>query len=244
MADASASPTAKERHGATDVLLRILETLESRAPKTEAHFADAAAEATPSQNSKKKNKKEMPAGPRATLGALVDELDERAFGLLILVLALPCCLPFVYILPQIVAFPILFLAGQLAMGKTSPWLASGLRERDFPIATLKNTVGRASKYLGWAERFASARLEFLTKGIGVRIIGALMMIPAASILLPLPMTNTVPGIGVAIIALGLIERDGLAVLAGLVIGLLWVGLLGFLGAEGLTALISLIKDKV
>jgi hypothetical protein len=40
-----------------------------------------------------------------SLGALSDLMEERAFGLLLLVLALPCCLPFVYILPQLVALP-------------------------------------------------------------------------------------------------------------------------------------------
>lgn len=52
-----------------------------------------------------------------------------------------------------------------------------------------------------------------------------MMIPAASILVPLPSTNTVPGIGVAITSIGLIERDGLMILLGLFIGLLWVAFL-------------------
>ena len=218
--------------GATHVLLSILDQLESKArPDPDAApIKDAPAA-----------KAKADKGPTATLGDLLEALDERAFGLLILILALPCCLPFVYILPQIVALPILFLAGQLALGKTSPWLIDGLRERAFPINTLKQTVGRAAKYLGWAERLVARRLTFLTRGIGVRIVGALLLIPAASILVPLPMTNTMPGIGVAIVALGLIERDGLAVLGGLIIGLIWVGLLVFLGAEGLSLLIDWIK---
>ena len=65
-----------------------------------------------------------------------------------------------------------------------------------------------------------------------------MLVPTASILLPLPSTNTVPGIGVAIASLGLIERDGLLVILGLFIGFLWVALLGFLGLEAA----SLIKS--
>ena len=44
-----------------------------------------------------------------SLGALTDGMEERAFGLLLLLLALPCGLPFVYLLPQIVAMPMLLL---------------------------------------------------------------------------------------------------------------------------------------
>ena len=58
-----------------------------------------------------------------------------------------------------------------------------------------------------------------------------MLIPAASILVPLPSTNTAPGVGVALAALGLIERDGVLVILGLAIGFAWVTLLLFLGLE-------------
>jgi hypothetical protein len=44
-------------------------------------------------------------------------------------------------------------------------------------------------------------------------------------LIPLPATNTVPGIGIAIASIGLITRDGLLVLAGLAIGSAWILLL-------------------
>ncbi|MEM9234514.1 MAG: exopolysaccharide biosynthesis protein, partial [Pseudomonadota bacterium] len=53
-----------------------------------------------------------------------------------------------------------------------------------------------------------------------------------------------PGIGVAIASVGLLERDGLLVLAGLALGLAWVALLVFgfifLGAEAL----DIIKDFI
>jgi hypothetical protein len=41
----------------------------------------------------------------------------------------------------------------------------------------------------------------------------------------------VPGIGVAVASLGIIERDGVLVIVGLLIGLVWVTLLLFLGLE-------------
>ena len=178
--------------------------------------------------------------PQARLGDLVDRLDERAFGLMLLLLALPCCVPFIYILPQIVALPMLALAGQMAMGRPHPWLPASLHEREFTPSAFQQVVARSEKYLGWIEHFARPRLKVVTDNFGARIVGALMLVPIASILVPLPSTNTVPGIGVAIASLGLIERDGLLVILGLLIGFIWVALLVFFGLEAA----HLIKDWI
>ncbi|MEO1312145.1 MAG: exopolysaccharide biosynthesis protein, partial [Pseudomonadota bacterium] len=162
---------------------------------------------------------------------------ERAFGLLLLLCALPCCIPFLYGVPQIMALPLLALAAQLAAGRDVPWLPGSLRNRKASIAALENVLDRSARYVGWFEKLARPRLLALSDGAGVRVVGALMLIPCASILTPLPATNTTPGIAVAVIAVGLMERDGLMILAGLVLGLLWVALLVFLAATlGLSAL--------
>ncbi|MCQ8184325.1 exopolysaccharide biosynthesis protein [Parvularcula maris] len=170
-----------------------------------------------------------------TLAELIDALDERAFGLGILILALPCAVPFLYGIPQIVALPMLALAAQLAMGREHPWLPDTLGRRKVAVGGLKTVVRRAHSTLGILEKLTAPRLTALTDGVGARIVGALMLIPAGSILLPFPLTNTTPGIGVGIAAVGLLERDGLLVLLGLAIGLVWVFLLVFFGAEAISA---------
>ncbi len=159
------------------------------------------------------------------LGTLSDAMEERAFGLLLLVLALPCCLPFVYVIPQLVALPMVVLALQLAAGRNAPWLPEALRSRMLPVPGLLDVVQRTRRYAGWIERLVHPRLSALTDETAARIVGALLVIPCISILVPLPLTNTVPGIGVALTAVGLIERDGLFVIGGLFIGLAWVALL-------------------
>jgi hypothetical protein len=202
--------------GATRVLHDILDNLRAAAPENAASGATAEA-----------------AEPTAALGDVVDRLDERAFGFLLLLLALPCTLPFVYVLPQIVALPMLALAAQMAMGGRHPWLPKKLHDRRFSIPAFARVLARAEKYGGWIERLATPRLRPVTGHLANRIVGGLLLVPLASILTPLPLTNTVPGIGVAVAALGLIERDGVLVIGGLVIGFVWVFLLVFVGAETL-----------
>ncbi|MEQ1929945.1 MAG: exopolysaccharide biosynthesis protein [Parvularculaceae bacterium] len=177
------------------------------------------------------------AGRAASLGDVVDRLDERGFGLLFFLLALPCIPPFVYVLPQIVSLPMLGLAAQMAMGRTAPWFPESIRKRTFSIGDFRKVLDRMEKYVRFVERFSHPRLKAVTTHGAARIVGALMAIPALSILVPLIGTNTVPSIGIALASLGLISRDGLLVVLGLLIGVLWpiflFGLIAFLGVEGL-----------
>ncbi|MEM7741267.1 MAG: exopolysaccharide biosynthesis protein [Pseudomonadota bacterium] len=176
-----------------------------------------------------------------TLSGLISALEERAFGLGILILALPCCIPFLYGIPQIVALPMLALAGQLAAGRHEPWLPQTLASREVPVAGLKDVVGRTRRYLGFVEKLAAPRLRFLSSGVGARVVGAVMLIPTASILVPLPSTNTIPGIGVAIASVGLLERDGLLIIAGLGRGRVWVAALVFLGSEAASFILDTVR---
>ncbi len=180
-------------------------------------------------------------GATITLGELIDQLKERAIGLVLLILALPCCLPFVYGVPQAVALPMLFFAGQMAIGRRTLWLPENLRARSFQVATLKDIIDRGRRYIGWFEAVAHPRLAALTSPTGTTIVGALLLIPTASILVPLPLTNTVPGAGVAIASVGLIERDGLLVLFGLLVGLVWVAILVIGGPAAIYWLVNQVR---
>ena len=179
-----------------------------------------------------------------TLGALSDAMEERAFGLLLLILALPCCLPFVYLLPQIVALPMVFLAFQMAQGRRSPWLPETLRKRAMPVKGLLDVTARTKRYAGWLERLAHPRMAGLTGTAGLRVIGAILIVPCLSILMPLPLTNTVPGIGVAIASAGVIERDGVFVVLGVLIGLFWVLMLVIGGPTLVYFLIDWLKTQL
>ena len=165
-----------------------------------------------------------------TLGWLLDQLHERAFGIFLLILALPCCIPFLYVIPQIVALPLLFVAAQMVAGRRAPWLPAQFRDRPIQIANLASVSERAKPYLQYFERISRPRLSVLTRPPLDRVIGLFLVLFCASILVPLPSTNTVPGIAVAIAALGLLERDGLLVTLGVILGAVWIGFLVFAGA--------------
>jgi hypothetical protein len=179
-----------------------------------------------------------------TLHEFTHALGERAFGLMLFALAIPVCIPLLYGIPQIVSLPMIAIAVQMAMGRPEPWMPQRFGERRLSKEGLMKMAGGASKYFGWIERLARPRLLLLSGPTAERVVGAIFVIFIASILIPFPATNTLPGIGVAMASIGLITRDGLLVLAGLAIGIGWIVLLLVGIAVFGPAFIDLFKDFI
>lgn len=175
-----------------------------------------------------------------SLGWIMTQLHERAFGLFLLVLALPCCIPFLYGVPQVVALPLMFVAAQIAIGRSVPWLPARLAARRVPTSKLESLARRAEPWLTRIEAVSRPRLTSLTRAPLDRIIGLCLVGFSASILVPLPGTNTVPGIAVVVVAMGLMQRDGILVIVGTLLGTAWIGTLVFAGAT----LISLVLGSL
>lgn len=175
-----------------------------------------------------------------TLREIMDRLDEGAFGAMLFVLSLPCMIPFLYLVPQIVAVPMLALAAQMAIGRREPWLPEKLAARAINKDGLTKTARGGRKWLGWIETFARPRLTFLT-GRGAQVlVGLFLCAFCVSIMLPFPGTNSVPAVGVGLAAFGLVQRDGFLVIIGLIIGVAWISLLLIGGLALIKYLLSLI----
>jgi hypothetical protein len=176
-------------------------------------------------------------GEAVSLDWILKQLHERAFGLFLLVLALPCCIPFLYGIPQIVALPLMFVSGQILLGRTSPWLPRTLGARQVSSEGLNGLATRAGPWLRRIEAVSRPRLTALTQKPMDQVLGLALVLFSASILVPLPGTNTVPGFAVVVVAMGILQRDGILVILGAVLGTAWIASLVFAGAT----LASLIK---
>lgn len=172
-----------------------------------------------------------------SLAWILGQLHERAFGAFLLILALPCCIPFLYGVPQVVALPLMFVSAQILLGRRVPWIPARLGARTISKASLESLAARARPWLNRIEIFSRPRLAALTRAPLDRVIGLALVLFSASILVPLPGTNTVPGIAVVVVSMGLLQRDGLLVLLGAALGTAWIGSLIFAGAT----LVSLIR---
>ena len=77
-------------------------------------------------------------------------------------------------------------------------------------------LDQAKPWLERSERFLHPRLGGLTRGRMERVIGVLMLILACAVVLPIPFGNMIPALGIIFFSLGLMEEDGLWIIAGLV----------------------------
>ena len=100
---------------------------------------------------------------------------------------------------------------------------------------LKAMADFAESKLSWIDRLSRPRLTRFADGPGEKLAAGFMIL--ATLTIVLPMTNTIPSIALALLAVGLIQRDGLFVLAGAAVAAVWLTLLGalatavLLGAE-------------
>lgn len=174
--------------------------------------------------------------PAVRLDWILAQLNERAFGLFLLVLALPCCIPFLYGIPQIVALPLMLISVQMLMGRRTPWLPARLAARTVSRDSLQTLSDRAGPWLRRIEALSRPRLSALSRPPLDRLVGLGLVVFSASILVPLPGTNSVPAVAIVLVSMGLLQRDGIVILAGLLLGLAWIATLVLAGAT----LVSLI----
>ena len=175
-----------------------------------------------------------------TLGEFTDILHERGFGILIFLFALPMALP-LPVPPGInllFSTPLLFLTFQQIYGAKQPWLPKSIRGRTLKKQALDKTIRQATPWLDRLGYFIRPRLGFMTRGLASNLIGLFGFVFSACISIPIPLTNTVPSMAVAIMAIGVLMRDGLAVIGGMILGSVWLTILATLGISGFKALLS------
>jgi hypothetical protein len=151
---------------------------------------------------------------------LLAVLGDRAFGALLLVFALPNCLPVPALpgLSTLMALPLVLLSAQLALGRRQPGLPRWLGERRLRRADLARMVERLT--LLWLERVLRPRWPGLSSARAERWLGLVCLLLSVMLALPIPMANLLTGWSVLIIAIGLVEDDGLLIGVGLVVAVL------------------------
>lgn len=150
---------------------------------------------------------------------LVESFRETGFSILLIIFAMPMALPLPALgIAQIFAFPLLFLSTQLTIGLRSPWVPKKIGIKTVKRSTLVNVEKMSMPYLKKVEHLIKPRVKFLSSRFGDRLIGLACLICSISVAMPFPFSNTVPSMGIVVMSIGLLERDGLVILAGMAIG--------------------------
>ena len=156
---------------------------------------------------------------QVTLNEILEIAGERTFGFLFVLLSLPSALPVPapgYSVPF--GIVMLLLALQLIAGSEQPWLPEKFRKKGFERSTIQGFLRKGMPWLKRIETVARPRLTpVCTSRVGRMAIGCAIALMSISMMIPIPLTNTLPAIGIFVTGFGLLDDDGAISLAGLTI---------------------------
>jgi hypothetical protein len=157
---------------------------------------------------------------RVSIAEIVAGLGDRGLGVLIAIFALPNILPAAVPFGNVPAgIPPLIFAVQLMLGMNHLILPGVVAKRTIRTSVLRAFAPRVASVLSWFERLLTPRLFWVTGYRCERIMGAIAIVLALVAMLPIPFGHNLPALGLVLIGLGLIERDGAAILGGAAVGI-------------------------
>lgn len=174
--------------------------------------------------------------PKLYLGELVNAFGERGFGALMLFLGLVSAV--IGAIPgstTVLGLPILIISFQLVIRQDQLWLPKWALASSIDRGGYREVIAGVLPRLRRVERWSRPRLSVMTSEISEVLIGLACMILCSILVLPIPGGNLIPSLIIVAFGFGLVQRDGLAVLAawtamalvcvaGLIIWLLWAEL--------------------
>jgi hypothetical protein len=168
-----------------------------------------------------------------TVGELVDKAAQSGFGFLVAVLSL-IAIPFVGLSTPF-GLAIALVGGQLAIGRTRPWLPVRARRRHLSMHMLDRILGMLKRRMGWLAKSTRRRWPLLVTpklvGVAVVLLALLLALP-----LPIPGSNLIFIVPLMVYAVGLLEGDGMWIVIAHVATLVDIGLVIAFGATVVSVL--------
>jgi hypothetical protein len=169
-----------------------------------------------------------------TLGRVNDVLDERGIALVLMLLLVPSALP----VPtggvtHVLEACALAVGVQMAVGRRELWLPRRVARHRLGDVFTKKAAPRLLRFIRWFERYARPRgARLLGSQAVVSLLGVVMLVFVLGAVFAPPFSglDTLPSLGVVLVCLGVILRDGLVVVGGLVVGVAGIALVVVLGA--------------
>jgi len=159
----------------------------------------------------------------------VREILERTHGRGLQTIAIVLCLPFLtpVSLPFIsIPFGVaIAICGLRIAFRHGPRLPRWVLTKSIPYPVLEKMLGIGIRVHAKIERFIRPRLTVVVDSpAGIMAAGLVIALAAFYMSLPIPppfpLTNTLPGLAIILIALGTLERDGVLVVSGYVLTVL------------------------
>jgi hypothetical protein len=168
------------------------------------------------------------AGEKITLGAIADAMADRSFGAFLVVFCLPSMIPLPPGATFILGLPLVFITFQMVFSRLDRiWLPGRLHRYGFDNKAFSAMLDRFLPWIERLERLVTPRLWPDRSRLYERIIGVFCLLLAIVVFLPIPFGNIGPSFAMALMGLGLTERDGVVVGLGVLIGAVISAIVGY-----------------
>jgi hypothetical protein len=155
---------------------------------------------------------------------LLGHLEKRAFGLLLLILAIAILIPGLGI---VASFAIAFPAVEMMLGRNRPTLPRFLTRRAIATDRFTKWSGRALLVLKAVERISRSRW-YTPVNATKRVVGFVVLLLAFSGIWPLPLINLLPAVTIALLAIAVLQEDGILLAVAFIVAVLSLLVFAFL----------------
>jgi hypothetical protein len=153
---------------------------------------------------------ERSATQSVTLAELLAETSEQSFGLVMALLALPFLLPMPPGISTISGSGCILLGLQMLAGWKAPWLPKRIAQMKLPQAFMEKLLKLVQSITKLLEKFVRPRMPWLANNPSIwRINGLCICWLAILLMLPIPLTNPIPTVGILLFVFAMLEADGL-----------------------------------
>lgn len=156
-------------------------------------------------------------GNSVEVGELMLQFQRRSFGGVLLILAILAMVPGISIFA---GMAMVVPAYQLLMGFPAPIFPKSIHKRKISVSALQRWGPSVILGVEKLEKLVRFRWPVLTNVSARRIMGCAVLVLAVIVSIPFPFSNFPPSVAIICFALGLLERDGLMVIFGSLIGLI------------------------
>ena len=164
-------------------------------------------------------------GEQLSVATIFASLGDKAFALLVVILGVPNCIPMPPPIPLLCGFLLIGVALQIGFGRKSPWAPRFVLTRSVAQRDVQQAVARVQPYVLKMERFSRPRLQWIAPGVASILIALLLATLSLGIITAAPFIGQIPwGLAVCLMGLGLVERDGVLLIASIVAALIGASL--------------------
>ena len=156
---------------------------------------------------------------RLSIGEMIHFFGVRAYGPLLFVFALPNAIPSIPGLLAILGAPLVFLSVQMMLGRV-PWVPDIVSRQSIDLRSLISVRNKVKPWLLRMDKIVHPRLLWMTSSWRERVLGGIVFLLSLSVFTPVPFTNMIPALSICFVSIGVLERDGLWLIFGFLLGIL------------------------